>query len=138
MYRISFIDLCTSIQNIEFFKEILETPNKYDLDLEYELNCEDYGCTPLNTACYSGIEEYVDLLLKAGANPHYKNKHGLTALITAIAHNNPKCVILLLKAGSFLYKPYTNKNIYSAIRRFPKIFKILKRMVIVNLLNHLK
>lgn len=86
--------------------------------------------------------ECTSLLLKAGANPNIQNKFYWTALMYASSNGHIKSVRLLLQAGA-------NPNIkdnrgYTALmeaklyktKKYKKIVKILKRMIMMSLLNN--
>ena len=62
----------------------------------------DSGNTPLHNAATAGNAIALNILLKAGANPHLYNPecNGATALHLAVLHGHTECVVLLLGAGA--------------------------------------
>jgi len=56
--------------------------------------------TPLSLACISGIFEYVQILVNAGADVNFTAKDGSTPLCAGIISGNPDIVLYLLKKGA--------------------------------------
>jgi len=61
--------------------------------------------TPLNLACLSGIFEYVQILVNAGANVNYDSKQGFNSLYASTVGGNPKITLFLLKKGADFKQP---------------------------------
>ncbi len=62
----------------------------------------DRQSTPLQRIVRWGLDQYLDLLLKYGANPDIQNMKGNTALHIAVLHNRAEAVSSLLKFGAQL------------------------------------
>ena len=68
--------------NEEIIKILLE--NEADINIKAK---DAYGGSPLEWACFWGIEEMVELLIGKGANINSKNNMGGTPLDSASSHN---------------------------------------------------
>ena len=53
---------------------------------------ERFGCTPLHWAAALGITEICQILCKAGAQPHRKDKNGCDAIFYANQSKNTGCI----------------------------------------------
>jgi ankyrin repeat protein len=77
-----------------------DSPECCQLLLEHgaDPNKEDqYGITPIGTACSSGAERVIDLLVKAGAKVDHLSKDKATALHECFYRGNTPCLRQLLK-----------------------------------------
>jgi hypothetical protein len=62
-----------------------------------DLNAKVLDTTALKNAAIHGCTRIVEMLLKAGADVHIKNKYGITALLNATCHGHEDIVRLLLE-----------------------------------------
>lgn len=94
-------------ERIEFLKELVKA--KADVDKTFS-----GGNTPLITASRRTLpsEEYVRILLAAGADVNAENKDGWTALLAAARDGNLPTIEILLNAGANLH--HQNKLGYTA------------------------
>ncbi len=67
-----------------------------------DINAQDDGRlnTPLMDAAADGLDEIVEMLLEAGANPDLISRNGQTALILAIGQGHTASSELLIRAGA--------------------------------------
>ena len=81
-----------------------------DLD-EAHANCnhiDNLGFTPLIRAAGSGSEEFVDELIRRGADVNYCMPNGRTALLCAAQRGDVKITLLLIENGALLDLPLNN------------------------------
>ena len=85
--------------------------------------------TPLAQACTNGSAEFVDLLLKAGANPNTPIGTGETPLMTCARTGNADAVRMLLVHGADVNAKEPNQNqtalMWAAAQQHPKVLQIL-------------
>ena len=65
-----------------------------------DVNGSKIGKPVLIEAARKGLEQYVNLLISAGAGVNVRNKFGNTALIAAVKSGNENCVKRLIHAGA--------------------------------------
>lgn len=80
---------------IDQFKEKLKTINPNVRD-------EDDWATPLHTAAEQGKEQFIEPLIKAGADVNSKDDEGFTPLHLAFRYNHPQIIKKLLQNGACL------------------------------------
>ena len=81
-------------------------------------NMEDeYGVSPLATACGTGGERCIDMIVEAGAKIDHVNKDGATALHECFYRGNTPCLSKLLK-----HKPNTSLRARTGKTPFECIF----------------
>mmetsp|Transcript_8850 Transcript_8850/g.15017 ORF Transcript_8850/g.15017 Transcript_8850/m.15017 type:complete len:114 (+) Transcript_8850:1-342(+) len=79
---------------------------------------DDYGVTPLQTACSTGGDRSIDLLLKFGADIDHQDGFETTALHHCFFRGNVECLARLLP-----YKPNTGVKQKSGILPIESIFR---------------
>ena len=90
---------------------------------------ERFRMTPLSQACTNGSAEFVDLLLKAGANPNTPIGTGETPLMTCARAGSADAVRMLLVHGANVNAKEPNQNqtalMWAAAQQHPKVLQIL-------------
>ena len=89
----------------------------------------DFKMTPLAQACTNGNAEFVDLLLKAGANPNTPIGTGETPLMTCARAGNADAVRMLLVHGADANAREPNQNqtalMWAAAQQHPNVLQLL-------------
>ena len=97
---------CADWNTGEFFKRASAADVSRCLESGAEVNAgesEGFRWTPLHLAAHGASPDVVNVLLKAGARVHARDRKGWTPLHLAAANNTADVVSALLKGGAFVH-----------------------------------
>ncbi len=112
--------------------------NAINYDYSVELDCSDYGCSPLIVASKNGHKEICELLIASGANVNLTYEYG-TALIVASEEDHYDICKLLIENGADVNAEipdsdysYDDANKTALFRACEKGYKNICELMIAN------